>query len=150
MIVVRTPPPEAPTASSSGTALPRQVDPHVEICASAAQIRVGQTVTVIGQSVDIGLPYFTLSARDEGSGDRTQIAQVTYDNQVSGLQGGSQVLEFVAAEGSLSQVVVTLRAAAAGTTELVIGATGEIHYGYPGPATWAGGGSEPITIVVSP
>ena len=90
-----------------------------------------------------------LNRIDQGSADPLQIAQVTYDNQVKGLPGASQVLEFVAAVGSQTQVVVTLRARAAGTTEVEIGATGEIHYGYPGPATWGGGGSDRLSIHVS-
>lgn len=50
--------------------------------------------------------------------------------------------------GESSRVVVTLRARAAGTVELMVNATGEVHYGYPGPATWAGGGSEKLTLTV--
>jgi hypothetical protein len=32
--------------------------------------------------------------------------------------------------------------------EYVLSATGEIHYGYPGPAMWGGGSSEVIRVVV--
>jgi hypothetical protein len=149
-IVVRTPPPDAPTASAYGTALPRQVDPHVEICASATRLRIGDTLTLRAQPVDIGLPDYVVSARDNGSADPHQIVQVSYDNHVTGTTAASQVLEFVSAQASMAELVLTLRARSAGTTELAVGASGEVHYGYPGPATWSGGGSQPITITVTP
>src|SRR5687767_5879840 len=48
-IVVRTPPPEAPTAEPN-----EHVDPHVEICAEAVEVTVGQPVVIRALAVDIG------------------------------------------------------------------------------------------------
>jgi hypothetical protein len=115
----------------------------VEICASATTLQVGDAVTIVGVPVDIGLPYYQLSLDDE------PIVRVTYEGQVTRLEGTNAVFELVSAEGTMRQVTFVLRAQATGTVKAAIGATGEIHYGYPGPATWAGGGSDPIQITVT-
>lgn len=146
----RTPRPNAPTPAT-GTEPRRQIDPHVEICVSAKTLTVGETVSVVGQSVDIGLSYYRLFARDGGKSEPVEIAQVTYDNKPKPSPGTSEILEVVSAKGELWRVVFVLRARAPGTAQVSISATGEVHYGYPGPATWSGGGSESILIaVVSP
>jgi len=146
----RTPAPSAPTRVPAGpSARTGQVDPHVEICASTQALKVGDTVTVIGVPVDIGLPYYDLAIKDSGMAEYAQIVQVTYDNKMKNWTGTSAVLEFVSAEGKMNRVVFVLRARAAGITQVRINATGEIHYGYPGPATWSGGGSESLAITVA-
>jgi hypothetical protein len=148
-IVVRTPPPEAPTASVNGTASPNDfVDPHVELCAGATEIAVGSTVQITAQAVDIGLPFFQVSVRPEGAADFVQLVEVTYDNQVRNLSTDpiGEAFVFSQAQGSNSEMTLELLATAPGTLEVRIGATGEIHYGYPGPATWGGGGSEVMVL----
>ncbi len=149
-IVVRTPVPEAPTASVGGTPQSdRQVDPHVELCAGNRSVRAGNPVVVLAQAVDIGLPIYQVMVRDAGAADFVPLVQVSYDNQVKILEGHSQVLAYHAVQVQGNQMVVELLAVAPGTAEIAISATGEVHYGYPGPATWAGGGSEPLAITVT-
>jgi hypothetical protein len=100
--------------------------------------------------VDIGLPYYFLSVRDEGVTDFVSLVQVTYDGQVKLLApDASQAFEFVFFEADMHLVRFVLRARAPGVVEVIIGATGEVHYGYPGPATWSGGGSASLTITVA-
>jgi hypothetical protein len=148
-IVVRTPPPEAPTASVNGTPDPNhRIDPHVEICASATEARVGDIVTLRGQAVDLGLPEWTLHARENGLGDFVDAAQVSYEGELTLGEAGYTVLEAVSTAVDLNQVTLYLEAMAPGEVELTLSATGEIHYGSPGPATWGGGGSESVTLVV--
>ncbi|MGB8649014.1 MAG: hypothetical protein WCF84_27505 [Anaerolineae bacterium] len=149
ILATRTPPPAAPTFMPGGPS-PKTgaVDPHIELCASAATIRVGETLTLTGVPVDIGLPYYILSVRDTGSGEFAQLAGVTYENRPNGLAQPSAMFEFVSAKGSMREVTFVLRARQAGAAIVYISATGEIHYGYPGPATNAGGGSEPAMITV--
>lgn len=149
----RTPPPGAPTygpdPSGSGTT-PRTVDPHVEMCASMTTLAVGQTLSVVGQPVDLGLPIYMLRARDAGSGAFTDLVRVSYTGGIEGQdKGASRVLEFVSVEADITHAVFVLHAAAPGVTELEINVSGEIHYGYPGPAMWGGGGSEIVTITVT-
>jgi hypothetical protein len=149
LITIRPPPPDAPTASAGGTPMPsRKIDPHVEVCATATTLRVGEVVTLVGQAVDVGLPYFDVNVKEAGAADFGTLVSVTYGNEVKNHPEASQVMEVVSARGDQSHVIVTLRAGAAGAVELVINATGEVHYGYPGPATWAGGGSETLTLEV--
>lgn len=149
-IVVRTPPPEAPTAVNNGTPDPnKRVDPHIELCTGQRSVRAGNPVVILAQAVDIGLPIFMVLVRDAGAADPAPLVQVSYDNQVRVLDGHSQVLQYHAIQAQGNQVVVTLLAVAPGTAEVSLSATGEIHYGYPGPATWAGGGSEPLEITVT-
>jgi len=144
----RTPAPNAPTLAPGGPGqAQKQVDPHVEICASTTRVKAGDFVTILGKPVDIGLPYYTLSIQDSGALEAALI-EVTYDNQARPSRGASRVFEFESAHGEMNQVTFVLRAQAAGTAEVRIGATGEIHYGYPGPATYAGGGSDSLLITV--
>jgi hypothetical protein len=151
-IVVRTPPPSAPTTSAMGTALPQRVDPHVELCASSTTVKVGETVTVVGQSVDIGFPYYDVRLKDQGAADFALLTEVTYLNQVKSRADVSQVLGLVSVEGQGDDLVVILRARGAGRTQLVASAEGEVHFGYNsynGPAMFLTGVSDPITITVT-
>jgi hypothetical protein len=134
---------------ADGTALPgRRVDPHVEVCASATTVSVGQRVTLVGQVVDIGLPYFYLMVRPAGPGDFQPWLTVTYTNEIKAQADNGGPLEVVSARGDMQQLVVVLRARSAGAVDVVVNATGEVHYGYPGPAMWEGGGSTPLTLAV--
>src|SRR5262249_7831312 len=139
----------APTASSSGTALPRQVDPHVEVCASATSVKVGQTIMVLGQAVDIGLPDYLVLVQDQGAANGATLADITFDNHLRSQNRVTRVLELASVEAHNDRLAVSLRARAAGQTELTVAAQGEVHYGYPGPATNFGSYSSPITITVT-
>jgi hypothetical protein len=148
-IVVRTPAPEAPTASVNGTPSPNQrVDPHVETCLGAPEVAVGERLALVGQAVDIGFPVWTLGARENGQGDFETIVTTTFDNQVS-LEGSARtLLGFVEAQIFPNQIILHFVARAPGEVEFVLSASGEIHYGYPGPAMWGGGESEVVRVVV--
>jgi hypothetical protein len=148
-IVVRTPPPEAPTASVNGTASPNDfVDPHVEICAGNTEVAVGSTVQLTAQAVDIGLPIYQVSVRPKDAAEFLPLVEVTHDNQVRSLSAGpiGEAFVFSQAQGGLNEMTLELLATSPGTLEVRVSATGEIHYGYPGPATWGGGGSEVLVL----
>jgi len=68
-----TAPPSTATPSS-------QVNPRIELRVSARSIKVGETLNVIAQAIDLGLPIFSIRVKDE-TGDFQQLAQITYDNQ---------------------------------------------------------------------
>ena len=149
-LVVRQPPAEAPTASVNGTAQPDQrVDPHVAVCASSARPSAGQELVLVARAIDIGLPLFQLSVRDEGAPDFTPLVRQLSDSVEIQAQA-SALLEYVSWRDEEYGRVIVLRAAAPGRVELQISATGEIHYGYPGPAMWGGGGSDVVAINVQP
>ncbi len=127
-----------------------QVDPHVEILASPTELKVGDILTVIGRPVELGLPYYNLTVRDDGVQQVEPIVQVTYDNQVKAMGGTSQVLEFVSAEGEMNQATFQLKAIAAGETTVTISATGEVNVGSSGSSMWSGAGSGDVLITVQP
>jgi hypothetical protein len=135
----------------SGTPDPtRRVDPHVAVCLSDTTLAIGQRVALVGRAVDIGLPIWTLSARENGAGDFEPIVQIDGTGQVSLVGSARQLLFFVEAQWFLGEVVLHFEAQAPGRVEWRLSATGEIHYGYPGPAMWGGGASEVVSVEVSP
>lgn len=149
-VPVRTPPPGAPTRVPNEPGDPvSYVDPHVEICAIPAVLKVGDTLSVAGQAVDVGLPIFSLFVQDEDTSAPAHLADVTYGNEVTPGTESSRLLEFVSAEGGMDRAVFVLRAVRPGTALLRISASGEVHYGFPGPAMWGGGGSEDIRVTVT-
>lgn len=127
-----------------------QLDPHVEILVSPTTLKIGDTLTVIGRPVELGLPYYYLIIRDEGVQQVEPIVQVTYDNQIQTMSGSSKVLEFVSAEGKMDQATFQLKAIAAGQTTITISATGEVNSGSSGSSMWSGGGSGDVLITVQP
>jgi len=127
-----------------------QVDPHIEILVSPTDVKVGDTLTVVGRPVELGLPYYHLIIRDEGVQQIEPIVQVTYDNQVKQLSGTSRVLEFISAEGQMDQATFQLKAVAAGKTTISISATGEVNIGSSGSHMWSGGGSGDVLVTVQP
>lgn len=144
----RTPAPSAPTVVPGGGSQPgKKVDPHVEICAGATRLKVGDRFMVLGAPVDVGLPIYTLGIKDGGATEAAFFG-VDYNNKPSPGRGASRVLEVEAAQGEMRLVAFLVRAREPGSAEIYISASGEIHYGYPGPATWAGGGSESLSITV--
>jgi len=148
VIVVRTPPASAPTASSNGTALPQQIDPHVEVCASATTVKVGDTLTVLAQVVDVGIPTYLVSLQDDGAADPGNLLLITFENVVQNRADVSQVLALVSATAHNNSLVLTLQARAAGHTELRVLAHGEIHAG--GSASVGDGESAPLSLTVTP
>jgi hypothetical protein len=116
--------------------------PHVEISASATALRVGDTLTIRGVPVNLGLPIYTLTLSSGAT------ASVTYDNQPRDLPASDGLFEIVAAQGEMNAVTFTLRALAAGTAEVSISATGEARTP-EGAFMWSGGGSSALTLTVS-
>ncbi|HSF82038.1 MAG TPA: hypothetical protein VLA49_12430 [Anaerolineales bacterium] len=129
--------------------IPVEFDPHVIIEVDRDNLSVGETVTIIGRPVQIGLPYYSLTARDEGVQDDLPLASVSYDNVYAQGVGASQTLEFVSVQADMTQVTFMLRARAAGVSTVTIHATGEIYMGYPGPERIVGDGSGSVVITVS-
>jgi len=149
VIVVRTPLPSAPTEIGGRVTPPRQIDPHIELCASADRVKVGDTLILAAQAVDVGLPYYSVLAQDAGAAQAAVLIQITFENNITASADVSQVLELVEARANGNNLTVSLRARAAGQVQLSVAASGEVHYGYPGPATMSGGGSVPLTITVT-
>ena len=149
ILATRTPLPGAPTYIPGGPNPPRgPVDPHIELCGNASTVHVGETLTLVAKTVDIGLPYFILTIRDGEPATDRRIVQVTYDNRTQGSTRASALFDLVSAKAGMYEATFVLRPRQAGIAIVTVSATGEIHYGYPGPATYAGGNSEPAVVKV--
>lgn len=115
--------------------------PFVQISADATQLQVGDTVTITGVPVNIGIPYYTLALSSGAT------MTVTYTNQVRDASSDAQ-FEIVSATAEMNQVTFVLRALAPGTVQAVISATGEVT-SPEGAFSWSYGTSEPLELVVS-
>lgn len=151
-LATRTPPPEAPTfVPGPDGQLHDAVDPHVEICATRTTLAAGDSLTIVGLAVDIGLPIYRLTASPQEAGESITLAAIQYDNAPRPQETGtSPQLEITGMSADMQRVQFELKATAPGAIDLTITASGEVHYGYPGPATWSGGQSEPVSITITP
>lgn len=130
----------APPASPPST--PSVPSPHVEISASATTVRVGETFTLSGVPVNLGLPIYTLTLSSGAT------ASVTYDDQPRDMPAQDALFEIVAAHGEMNSVTFTLKALAPGSADAVISATGEARTA-EGAFMWSSGASQPVMLVVS-
>ena len=139
----------AAAPQSPNLQMPAEFDPHVTIEVERATLSVGEVLVIVGRPVQIGKPFYSLSARDEGVQDEQPLASISYDNVIAQGAGFSQVLEFISAQADQTQVTFLLRARGVGVTTVTIHATGEISVGYPGPETIVGDGSGSVLINVT-
>ncbi len=138
-----------PVPADQGVSTEEAFDPHVDVTADHTTLKVGDTLTITGVPVQISNPSYEVNVRDAGVENAPSLANVTYDNQVTTLDGTSGVLEFVSAQGGLEQVTFVLRAKAPGTTTVTVIATGEIHNPGTGQASWTGQGEGTVDITVT-
>jgi hypothetical protein len=99
--------------------------------------------------VDVGMAYYYLFIQDAGSADVNTEVRLE-SGSWRAISNDSKVLYVQEVTGDYDRANFYVRAIAPGTVDLWVNATGEVHFGYPGPATWAGGGSEVIRIEVIP
>lgn len=135
-VVRRAPPENAPTRipfNGTPDANPHYIDPYVAVCVTKPVAKVGDTVRIFAQAISIGMPKYTLTQTD-ATGE-----PITEDIPTLILTGTAET------EWKMEYIFT---AAQPGTVYFSIYAGGEIHYGYPGPATWGGGNSELIQIQV--
>jgi hypothetical protein len=135
---IATPAPTLPTPTAAADVPAARVD----LSASATRLRVGETVTLTGTPVNVGLPYYTLTLSSGAS------VTVTYDNQIRESLGANPQFELVSAAGAMNEVTFVLRAVAPGTIDVTISATGEVRTP-EGAYSWGYGGSAPVTLTVS-
>lgn len=124
------------------------VDPYVSIEIDKTTVMVGETFSVTGRPIQIGLPNYSLIVRDEGVQDALPLAQITSDNQFFTGEGVSQVLQVVEARADMESATFTIRAIGVGSTALEISVTGEVHTNQG--ALWSGAASGAVMIQVLP
>lgn len=114
----------------------------IQISADATEMQVGDTVTLTGVPVNIGIPYYTLTLSCGAQ------VTVTYYNELRDALDSDAQFEIISAVGEMNRVVFTLRALAPGTVRAAISATGEVRTP-EGVFMWGGGMSEELELVVS-
>ena len=102
--------------------------------------RVKITVTLKDEGcTSLGMPRYRLEIQSEGAE-----AVFTPDSP-------EPITHYLAVEpGQSDTAEFELQAAAAGQATLTVLVSFEVHIGYPGPAYWGGGASEPLVITVAP
>lgn len=134
------PPPTFPTPTPTAAAVIPA--PRIDLSASATSLHVGETVTLTGIPVNIGVPYYTLTLSSGAS------VTLTYDNQIRESLGANPQFELVSAEGTMSRVTFVLRALAPGSVDATISATGEVR-SPEGAFMWSYGSSAPVTLTLT-
>lgn len=124
------------------------VDPYVSIEIDKTIVMVGETFSVTGKPIQIGLPNYSLIVRDEGVQDALPLAQITNDNQFTLGEGVSQVLDVIEARADMESATFTIQAIGVGNTTLEISVTGEVHTNQG--ALWSGAASGAVMIQVLP
>ncbi len=116
-------------------------DALMSISAGDTIIRVGDTsvVTVTLHNTgcaSLGLPEYRLYVEPDGQDVLVPAAQDPVLHSLGLDRGESDSTQF------------TLRAVAVGKVTLRAVASFEVHLGYPGPAYWAGSGTDPLEVTV--
>jgi hypothetical protein len=121
--------------------MPPVLAPRIEISATAQTLKVGDTVTLTGIPVGIGIPYYTLKLSSGGS------FTVTYTDEIRDSTPDA-LFEVVEAHAEMNLVTFTLRALAPGSADATISATGEVR-SQDGAFSWGGGSSAPLALTVT-
>lgn len=140
---------ETPPALPTWTPLPPPVtepalavNPHVEMQVSKAGVVVGEQISVTARPVDLGLPLYYILF------DGIQAGSILPGESFKPVELENPVLALESADASSQQGVFTFTALRPGAVQLSILISGEVHYGYPGPARWEAHSAPPVTILV--
>ncbi|MDX2077032.1 MAG: hypothetical protein SFZ02_11410 [bacterium] len=150
-ITVRQPPVNAPTRMPDPMNSPNvgaPIDPHVAFCTTPEIPQVGQAWIIYLRAIDLGMPiYFLTLSNIEG-----EELTVSYNPATAQYEVGSDLssLSFVSAMTLNSwNVVMTFMVNEPDEIRVTGSASGEVHFGYPGPAMWSTGALEPFVLTTS-
>ena len=136
-------PTSSPGPAPSPTLSP-QIEPYVEISVDTTSISTGDTFTVAGMALNIGLPLYRLHL------DSGLVAEATYEGQVNWFESHVGLpFELVSTSATLERVEFELRARSPGAFRISIGVYGEIHPGGAGSERWGDRVSKSVLITVS-
>ena len=141
-IIVRQPPPDSPTRmpmrSSLSTPAPGGVpmDVHVAYCVSDDDIRVGDEWHIHVRVIDMGLPVYQAVITNV----ETQELLARYNPAVPSDFAYESDLDSLTLLSMTTynqwEAVFTFVANKPDVIQISLYASGEVHFGYPGPATW--------------
>jgi len=151
-IIVRQAPANAPTRipdSINPEAIGAPIDPHLAYCLTNATPRVGDEIKIYVRAIDLGMPAYSFRLNNIEGEELT----ISFNPAVpNNLQLGSNLdsLSFISIETVNNwEVVITLMANSPDALSMTGSASGEVHFGYPGPAMWTSATLEPFPIYIS-
>ncbi len=151
-IIVRQPPINAPTRIPdpiNPNAVGAPIDTHLAYCLTNATPSVGDEIKLYVRSIDLGMPAYSFRFNNIEGDELTISFNPTLPNDV---QIGSDLasLSFVSIETvNTWEVIITLVANSPDALNVTGSASGEVHFGYPGPAMWTSATLEPFPMYIS-
>jgi hypothetical protein len=147
-IIVRQPPINAPTRMPDPINSPtvgEPIDPHVAYCTTPNSPQVGQEWFIYLRAIDLGMPAY-----------RVTFANIEGEELIVGFNPATSGLEVTSGLPSLSfisvitfnrwDIAIRLLVDAPDEIRVEGSASGEVHFGYPGPAMWSSGALEPFVL----
>lgn len=151
-ITVRQPPITAPTRMPdpiNPNAVGGQIDPHLAYCITTTTPIVGETFQLYVRAIDLGMPAYNFTI----SNIRGETLALSYNPAVPAdytFESNLNAITILSAVTRNSwEVVITLVANSPDELTVIGNASGEVHFGYPGPAMWTSARLDPFEIVIS-
>lgn len=151
-IIVRQPPITAPTRMPdpmNPNAIGGQIDPHLAYCLTNATPSVGDEIKIYVRAIDLGMPAYNFII----SNARGETLTIGFNPSIPDFVDlGSDLpsISFLSAGRVNSwEVIITLVANSPDTLTVTGSASGEVHFGYPGPAMWTSATLESFQMTIS-
>ncbi len=150
-IIVRQPAPDAPTRMPSAINTQQvgtPMDVNLAYCVSDTDIRVGDEWHIHVRTIDMRLPiYLALITNGEAHEmvmryNPAEPSDFTYESDLDSLTLSSMTTY------NQWEAVFTFVANAPDVIQISLSASGEVHFGYPGPATWTVTPTETLTLTI--
>ncbi|MCU0479944.1 MAG: hypothetical protein MUE54_01875 [Anaerolineae bacterium] len=152
VITVRQPPVTAPTRipdPMNPNAVGGQIDTHLAYCVTSTTPKVGETFQIYVRAIDLGMPSYNFII----SNIKGETLALSYNPAVPSdytFESNLNAITILSAVTRNSwEVVITLVANSADALSVTGSASGEVHFGYPGPAMWTSATLDPFEIVIS-
>lgn len=150
-ITIRQPPANAPTRIPDMFSTPSVgdvIDPHVAFCVSTFTPRVGYVWQIYLKAVDIGLPVYQLTFTNRLGEELFVEFNPAIDNIAFRVSNLKSLTLYEVQTVNDWEVILTFIVRGPDEVYVTGGASGEVHYGYPGPATWTSVSFEPFTLII--
>lgn len=150
-IIVRQPPPDSPTRMPSAINTQQvgtPMDVHLAYCLSDTDIRVGEEWHIHVRAIDMGLPIYQAFITNGEAQDLLARynpavpSEFIYESDLDSLTLVSMTTY------NQWEAVFTFIANKPDGIQISLYASGEVHFGYPGPATWTVTPYEVFTITI--
>jgi hypothetical protein len=151
-ITIRQPSANAPTRIPDMFSTPSVsdvIDPHVAFCVSTFTPQVGDMWQIYLKPIDIGLPVYQLTFTNRlGKELFVEFNPATDDTTLRVSNFNALTLYEVQTVNNW-EVILTFIVRESDEIDVIGRANGEVHYGYPGPATWTSVSFEPFALIIT-